>query len=81
MMVFLISERRTITSWECHKGREFALRPVGDFLLVLDRMVSELTCKSRYTQACVIVELINTCGIIKAWCQNSPVNPGKHRQV
>ena len=27
------------TSWECHKVREFALRPVGDFLLVLDHMV------------------------------------------
>ena len=26
------------TSWECHKVREFALRPMGDFLLVLDRM-------------------------------------------
>ena len=25
------------TSWECHKVREFALRPMGDFLLVLDR--------------------------------------------
>ena len=24
------------TSWECHKVREFALRPMGDFLLVLD---------------------------------------------
>ena len=24
------------TSWECHKVREFALRPIGDFLLVLD---------------------------------------------
>ena len=27
------------TSWECHKVREFALRPMGDFLLVLDQMV------------------------------------------
>ena len=27
------------TSWECHQVREFALRPMGDFLLVLD-----LTC-------------------------------------
>ena len=26
------------TSWECHKEREFALRPMGDFLLVLDLM-------------------------------------------
>ena len=26
------------TSWECHKVREFALRPMGDFLLVLDLM-------------------------------------------
>ena len=26
------------TSWECHKVREFALRPMGDFLLVLDHM-------------------------------------------
>ena len=26
------------TSWECHKVREFALRPMGDFLLVLDRI-------------------------------------------
>ena len=26
------------TSWECHKVREFALRPMGDFLLVLDRL-------------------------------------------
>ena len=25
------------TSWECHKVREFALRPMGDFLLVLDQ--------------------------------------------
>ena len=24
------------TSWECHKVREFALRPMGDILLVLD---------------------------------------------
>ena len=24
------------TSWECHKVREFALRPMGDFLPVLD---------------------------------------------
>ena len=24
------------TSWECHKVRELALRPMGDFLLVLD---------------------------------------------
>ena len=24
------------TSWECHKVRDFALRPMGDFLLVLD---------------------------------------------
>ena len=24
--------------WECHKVREFALRPMGDFLLVLDHM-------------------------------------------
>ena len=28
------------TSWECHKVREFALRPMGDFLLVLDLVVS-----------------------------------------
>ena len=27
------------TSWECHKVREFALRPMGDFLLVLDLTV------------------------------------------
>ena len=27
------------TSWECHKVREFALRPIGDFLLVLDHKV------------------------------------------
>ena len=27
------------TSWECHKVREFALRPMGDFLLVLDRLL------------------------------------------
>ena len=26
------------TSWECHKVREFALRPMGDFLLVLDHI-------------------------------------------
>ena len=26
------------TSWGCHKVREFALRPMGDFLLVLDHM-------------------------------------------
>ena len=26
------------TSWECHKVREFTLRPMGDFLPVLDRM-------------------------------------------
>ena len=25
------------TSWECHKVREFALRPMGDFLPVLDQ--------------------------------------------
>ena len=24
------------TSWECHKVKEFALRPMGDFLPVLD---------------------------------------------
>ena len=24
------------TSWECHKVREFALRPMGGFLPVLD---------------------------------------------
>ena len=24
------------TSWECHKVREFALQPMGDFLPVLD---------------------------------------------
>ena len=30
------------TSWECHKVREFALRPMGDFLLVLDLMGSYL---------------------------------------
>ena len=24
------------TSWECHKVREFALRPMGNFLPVLD---------------------------------------------
>ena len=28
------------TSWECHKVREFALRPMGDFLLVLDLISS-----------------------------------------
>ena len=28
------------TSWECHKVREFALRPMGDCLLMLDRSVS-----------------------------------------
>ena len=27
------------TSWECHQVREFALRPMGDFLLVLDLKV------------------------------------------
>ena len=27
------------TSWECHKVREFALRPMGDFSPVLDHMV------------------------------------------
>ena len=27
------------TSWECHKVREFALRPMGDFLLVLDQII------------------------------------------
>ena len=27
------------TSWECHKVREFALRPMGDFLLVLDHIL------------------------------------------
>ena len=27
------------TSWECHKVREFALQPMGDFLLVLDQQV------------------------------------------
>ena len=26
------------TSWECHKVREFALRPMGDFLPVLDHI-------------------------------------------
>ena len=25
------------SSWECHKVREFALRPMGEFLLVLIR--------------------------------------------
>ena len=29
------------TSWECHKVREFALRPMGDFLLVLDQIVMD----------------------------------------
>ena len=29
------------TSWECHKVREFALRPMGDILLVLDRMLTD----------------------------------------
>ena len=29
------------TSWECHKVREFALRPMGDFLLVLDHHLKE----------------------------------------
>ena len=26
------------TSWECHKVRDFALRPMGDFLPVLDHL-------------------------------------------
>ena len=29
------------TSWECHKVGEFALRPMGDFLLVLDLTLRE----------------------------------------
>ena len=29
------------TSLECHKVREFALRPMGDFLLVLDLMTMQ----------------------------------------
>ena len=34
------------TSWECHKVREFALRPMGDFLLVLDHIASLFQCGS-----------------------------------
>ena len=36
------------TSWECHKVREFALRPMGDFLPVLDLRMREVSYQQSY---------------------------------
>ena len=38
------------TSWECHKVREIALRPMGDFLLVLDLLVRPKCCGKPFDQ-------------------------------
>ena len=49
------------TSWECHKVREFALRPMGDFLLVLD-----LSCQfhQSHNERCIKVSFHMTQSMI-----------------
>ena len=48
------------TSWECHKVREFALRPMGDFLLVLDRdMIKSFNGVAIFCCFCVLLEKSN----------------------
>ena len=54
------------TSWECHKVREFALRPMGDFLLVLDLRTHGATPVKKYHSAIphknsVSKNFIHTC--------------------